>query len=254
MSRMVMCDPARVTGTCVECRRGGLPGSAFIASDLAQFLEEQSGARKEEFSDIRADMRAQSAIEVQGGNLRCRDCSLVARDAADAASGRCWRSPLAEVTFATRPFGMTRSARFHGYIVEAVDRSRTKPALMLGVASGWRVARVRGADCRGEPSDAVQARLRAAELPLTVGFEVPEEEWVACSGCGLSFPCGQLSPDCAICVEERRFGGGGADDAATDSWDAESAEHAAAAAAAAAVAVAEAEARDAATESWEDLF
>ena len=142
------CDPARITGSCAECQRTKLAGSDFVLGDLEDFLAAERGVHAAQFTDVRAGARATGATEVCGPTLRCRDCVVASRDAADAARGTAWRAEAASITFTALPLGLKPHAAFPAaYVVEAA--SAGKPAAALGVAAGWRVRNVGGRDCRG---------------------------------------------------------------------------------------------------------
>jgi len=70
-----------------------------------------------------------------------------------------------------RPLGMTPSKADEslGYVVAKV--SDGKPAFKAGIRPGWRVATVAGKTCEGLNLEAVQALLKAAELPVAVEFD-----------------------------------------------------------------------------------
>jgi len=88
----------------------------------------------------------------------------------------------AEVSLAARPFGMTPSkAEGAGYLVTKI--SDGKPAAQAGVRPGWRVAEVAGAPCSGQDMEAVQALLKAAELPVSIVFETVPNGADFCTAC-----------------------------------------------------------------------
>lgn len=220
------CDPARITGSCAECQRTKLAGSDFVLGDLEDFLAAERGVHAAQFTDVRAGARATGATEVYGPTLRCRDCVVASRDAADAARGTAWRAEAASITFTALPLGLKPHAAFPAaYIVEAV--SAGKPAAALGVAAGWRVRNVGGRDCRGEAVGAVRALLKRAP-PLVVEFDTPVEAWAPCVDCG-TVSAGLRGRLCALCADERRFqtqptadaadASADAPGAAADSWE-----------------------------------
>jgi len=198
-----MCDPSKVTGSCANCGQKNIPGSGFVKSDLVRFLAVESGVRANEFVDARAEQRKSEVTEVAGPTLQCRQCVLGARDVRDTNGGFQWGTQK-EIVFPTRPFGMTPSKdRFLEYVVMKVDNNESKPAHGMGIRCGWRVVEVAGCDMRGEPVEEVQKTFKDAKLPLTVLFDVPEEEWLHCMICELSFPRSRLSSsmECASCGE-----------------------------------------------------
>jgi len=82
------------------------------------------------------------------------------------------KGELVTVTFEAKPFGMSpQKAGVEGYVVAKVADCR--PAEEKGVQPGWRLVSVGSENCRELGLDAVQALLKAAELPVSVTFEKP---------------------------------------------------------------------------------
>eukprot|EP00931_Biecheleriopsis_adriatica_P034084 TRINITY_DN19723_c0_g1_i1.p1 TRINITY_DN19723_c0_g1~~TRINITY_DN19723_c0_g1_i1.p1 ORF type:complete len:635 (+),score=127.50 TRINITY_DN19723_c0_g1_i1:53-1957(+) len=81
-----------------------------------------------------------------------------------------------DMTLKARPFGMapSKDASLKGYVVEKVAEG--KPASQAGIEQGWRVVAVAKKDCSELDSQAVQAMLKDAALPVVVKFERPAEE------------------------------------------------------------------------------
>eukprot|EP00928_Gymnodinium_smaydae_P081679 TRINITY_DN65154_c0_g1_i1.p1 TRINITY_DN65154_c0_g1~~TRINITY_DN65154_c0_g1_i1.p1 ORF type:complete len:322 (-),score=60.81 TRINITY_DN65154_c0_g1_i1:149-1114(-) len=131
-----------------------------------------------------------------------------------------------EVTLGERPFGMTPSKADNvGYLI--AKASDGKPAAKSGVRPGWRVAEVAGQSCQGMGMEEVQALLKAAELPVRVGFDAMPSNGDFCTCCQKVLVWAEFSRKmrtkpadkrrCIACVEaaggdgegEAEAGGGG---------------------------------------------
>jgi len=81
-----------------------------------------------------------------------------------------------------RPFGMTPSkADGAGYSVVKV--SEGKPASRAGIRPGWKVVEVAGKSCEASDLEAVQALLKAAELPVAIECESVPRGADFCNAC-----------------------------------------------------------------------
>jgi len=61
-----------------------------------------------------------------------------------------------------------------GYVVSKV--ADDKSAAEAGVQVGWKLVSIAGKDCRNDDLDAVQARLKAVDLPVACEFEREKEK------------------------------------------------------------------------------
>eukprot|EP00929_Paragymnodinium_shiwhaense_P020044 TRINITY_DN13488_c0_g1_i1.p1 TRINITY_DN13488_c0_g1~~TRINITY_DN13488_c0_g1_i1.p1 ORF type:complete len:1760 (-),score=495.66 TRINITY_DN13488_c0_g1_i1:80-5359(-) len=85
---------------------------------------------------------------------------------------------LVELTFETRPFGMTpaKGQSELGYVVERVNESdATMPAPKFGVKPGWVLYSVNGWEVKDMLLEHIQHLCKEAALPVVLEFEVPLE-------------------------------------------------------------------------------
>lgn len=207
MAAAMEIEVARIVGVCADCRREDLPGSKFVLGELQRFLAEMKTARGS--VDVRSEMRAVALTQVAGESLRCRGCSVRARD---SASGLAWEveHPVT-VELKTRPFGIVRVDSASSYIVSRADGTAAGKA---GVRPGWRCVAVGGADVRGEPAGTVRQAIKDGALPLSLAFERPSAEWPPCGRCGHACQPGRsrcLREECVAAEEEEVEEGRGGD-------------------------------------------
>jgi hypothetical protein len=208
-----------LSGACAQCLKDDVPGNGFVASQLEQFLKEQTTERgRSQFADARGLAKK---TYVQGEKLICRACVMEARDASESAASREWsESPQLDVSFASRPFDLVCCNSAFGYVVQKVcSETRESESEAQQVQPGWRIVAISGVDMRGEPQAVVTCCLDEAELPVVIKFEQPVQPWATCSGCNQGSPDTTLSPSgkCTAC--QASFFDQTQDTEVADSWE-----------------------------------
>jgi len=203
--------------SCSVCRRKRLPASEFSKSQVDKALASLNTIPDK---DIRTGPDLDRVLFLTAVCKKCseereekeREEARAKREAREQAAEEAVLEPpeRVSVSLAERPFGMTPSkAEGVGYLV--TKTSEGKPAARAGVRPGWRVAEVTGQSCEGLDLEAVQALLKAAELPVAVVFEKVPGGAEFCTACQRVLPAPLFSrkmrtrpPDkrrCSACVE-----------------------------------------------------
>lgn len=198
------------------CGRKRLTGEFFSKKQVEKALDSLKTIADR---DIRQD--TEQCLYISAVCKECMDAKEE-RERAEAQARRDEQGKKAEETvletpehimtsLAARPFGMTPSKADEslGYVVAKV--SEGKPAAKAGVGFGWRVFAVASTACEGLNLEAVQALLKAAELPVSVEFEALPGGADFCTACQRVLPAPLFSRKmrtkpvekrrCSACVE-----------------------------------------------------
>eukprot|EP00441_Pelagodinium_beii_P017735 CAMPEP_0197672684 /NCGR_PEP_ID=MMETSP1338-20131121/79463_1 /TAXON_ID=43686 ORGANISM="Pelagodinium beii, Strain RCC1491" /NCGR_SAMPLE_ID=MMETSP1338 /ASSEMBLY_ACC=CAM_ASM_000754 /LENGTH=256 /DNA_ID=CAMNT_0043252819 /DNA_START=24 /DNA_END=791 /DNA_ORIENTATION=+ len=162
--------------SCTVCQRKRLPASEFSKKQVAKALE---SLRSIPDKDVRTGPDIHTVTYLSGVCKKCAEekeqtekaAAEAKREEREKAAGEAViEAPeRVEVSFDARPFGMTPATKGNGYVV--LKASDGKPAAKAGVRPGWRLVAISGESCESLDMNGAQAKLKAADLPVTVLFE-----------------------------------------------------------------------------------